>query len=229
MPHPLFASSRVTYTLPILGPYSVAITTLTTASSQVLDADNGRTGIIFSNPGSKNKRVMPTGSTLNGGSGGVLIYPQTEFVLIQGENTQYNTNSAWIAVTDDNADPSLTILNFTSNTPGAPIVQPRMRIEQNIPVVSPVGFPTINLGTGSQTILAADPNRTGVIFANPGTVAVGVCPSNLAASIGAGSVVILPGDSKRIIGNDYVRINCAWNGCAQSGSNNALTVLGLTG
>lgn len=224
---------------PILGPYSIAISNLTTASAQVLAADNARTGIIFHNPGSKNKRVLPAGTTaadlvtaatqLIGGTGGILIYPQSEFMLIQGEDTQYNTNCAWIAVTDDNTDGALTILNFTPNTPGAPLVQMTMRKLQDIPVTSPTATPTTTLGTGSVQVLAADPNRSGVLFANPGTNVAAVCPSNLAASIGAGSIIILPGDSKRIIGNDRVRINCAWNGIAQSGANNALTALSLYG
>jgi hypothetical protein len=43
----------------ILGPYAIAITTLTTVSQQVLAADNARNGVIFHNPGVQNKRVMP--------------------------------------------------------------------------------------------------------------------------------------------------------------------------
>lgn len=223
------ASAKPWYDLSILGPYSIAVTTLTTASQQIIAADNARTGIFFHNPGTKNKRIMPVGAFLAGGSGGILLYPQEDFVLIKREDSQWNVNCAWIAVTDDNSDGSLTILNFTPNTPGAAEVQPTMRVQQQIPVASPIGFPTVNLGTGSIQILAPDPNRNGVIFTNPGTVEAAVTPSNLAATIGAGSIIILPGATKQIIGNDLVKVNCAWNGIAQSGQNNALTALGLYG
>lgn len=214
---------------PILAPYSIGFTDLTTVSQEVIGEDIGRTGIIFANPGTKNKRVIPSGNTLAGGSGGILIYPQTEFMLLQGEGTQYNVNCAWIAVTDDNADGNLTVFDFTPGTPNAPEVQPTMRALQKVPVDSPVAFPLTALGTGSQTILDADPNRHGVIFANPGTIAAAVCPANLAASFGGGSLIILPGDSKRIVGNDRVRVNCGWRAISESGAGNALTALGLYG
>jgi hypothetical protein len=223
------ASAKPWYGLSILGPYSIAVTGLTTVSCQVIGADAARNGIFFHNPGTAAKRVMPAGSALAGGSGGILIYPQSDFILLQEENSQWNVNCAWNAVTDDNADGALTILNFTPNTPGAPEVQPTMRVAQQIPVNSPVGFPNTNLAAGSIPILGADPNRNGVIFQNPGTIVAAVCPSNLAAVVGAGSIIILPGAEKRIIGNDRVKVNCGWNGISQSGINNSLTALGLYG
>jgi hypothetical protein len=223
------ASAKPWYDLSILGPYSIAIATLNNAGAQVLGVDNARSGVIFHNPGSANKRVLPVGTSLAAGSGGILIYPQSDFILLQQENSQWNINCAWQAVTDDNTDGSLTILNFTPNTPNAPEVQPTMRVQQQIPVASPLAFPTITLGTGSIPILGADPNRNGVIFNNPGTVIAAVCPANLAAAIGAGSIILLPGQTKEIIGNDRVKVNCGWNGIAQSGNNNALTALGLYG
>src|ERR1039458_4971550 len=87
-------------------------------------------------------------------------------LVMKNQDSQFNINCAWVAVTDNNADGSLTILNFTPNTPGAPMVQQSMRSLQEIPVISPVGFPTSNLGLGSVLILAADPNRRGVPFHN---------------------------------------------------------------
>lgn len=221
--------SDIWYNLPIVGPYSLAIDDLTTVSSEVIAADIARTGIIFHNPGTKNKRVLPAGNTLAGGAGGILIYPQEEFILLQGETTQYNVNCAWIAVTDDDSDGSLTVLDFTPNTPDAPIVQPTIRQQQKVPVTSPVAELLATLGTGSETLLDPDPNRHGVIFHNPGTVNVAVCPDNVAAVVGAGSIVILPGDRKQIIGNDRVRINCGWNAIAASGSTNRITALSLYG
>jgi hypothetical protein len=224
---------------PILGPYGIGITTLTTVATQVLAPDSTRKGVFFHNPGAQNKRVLPAGQTagdlaaaiaaLVGGTGGILIYPQSDFPLLQGEDSRYNVNSAWVGVTDNNADGSLTILNFTPTTPGAPMVQMTMRALQQNPINSPVAAPSINVGTGSISILAPDPNRTGVIFGNPGTVNVAVTASNLSASIGAGSIVILPGGSKSIIGNSRVKVNCGWNGIAQSGNTNVITALGLYG
>lgn len=221
--------SDIWYNLPILSPYSIGFTDLTTVSQEVIGSDIGRTGIIFANPGTKNKRVIPAGNTLAGGSGGILIYPQTEFILIQGESTQFNINCAWLAVTDDDTDGNLTIFDFTPATPNAPMVQATIRQQQKVPVASPTAEPLTNLTTGSQRILEADPNRHGVIFANPGTVAAAVCPDNLAAAFGGGSLIVLPGDSKRIVGNDRVRINCGWNAISESGSGNALTPLSLYG
>jgi len=221
--------SDIWHNYPILGPYSTAITTLTTVSAQVIGADSGRTGIIFHNPGTKNKRVIPAGNTVAGSAGGILIYPQEEFILLQSESSQYNVNCAWLAVTDDNADASLTILDFTPGTPNAPVVQPTIRQQQKVPVTSPTATQLSDLTTGSQTLLAADPNRHGVIFHNPGTVAAAVCPDNIAAVYGAGSIVVLPGDRKTIVGNDRVRINCGWNAISESGANNRLTALSLYG
>ena len=43
---------------PILGPYSIAVTGLTTVAQQVLAADSGCKGVIFHNPGSKAKRIL---------------------------------------------------------------------------------------------------------------------------------------------------------------------------
>lgn len=214
---------------PILGPFGVAVTALTTASQQIVASDTGRRGILFHNPGTINKRVLPiSGGVLVGGAGGILIYPQSEFVLFQTEDTQFNVNSGWIAVTDDNSDGSLTVFDFTANTPGAPIVPSTMRLSQQNPVSSPVGSQVTGIGTGGISVLAADLNRHGVEFHNPSTVEVAVCPSNLAPAIGAGSMIVLPGATKRIIGNNLVRINCAWNAVAQS-AGGALTSLGLFG
>lgn len=214
---------------PILGPFGVAVTALTTASQQVVAPDTGRRGILFHNPGAQNKRVLPIGGgTLVGGAGGILIYPQEEFVIFQTEDTQFNVNSGWIAVTDNNADGMLTVFDFTANTPGAPIVPSTMRLSQQNPVLSPVGSQVSGIGTGGVPVLAADINRHGVEFHNPSAVQVAVCPSNLNPAIGAGSMIVLPGATKRIIGNNLVRVNCAWSAVAQS-AGGALTALGLYG
>ena len=217
------------YNLPILGPYGIAITTLTTVSESILSADPARAGVIFHNPGTQNKRVMPAGSALAGGAGGIVIYPQSEYILLKDANSQFNVNCEWIGVTDDNSDAALTIFNFTPNTPNAPEVRPTTRLLQQIPSSSPIGTQVTALTAGGKEILAADANRNGVQFHNPdASIIAAVCPSNLSPSIGAGSLIILPGQTKTIIGNDFVKVNCAWNGIAQSGSID-LTVLGLYG
>ncbi len=214
---------------PILGPYSIAITALTTVAQTVLAADPACKGVIFHNPGTKTKRIIPVGSALVGGTGGIVIYPQSEYKLLQDQGSHFNINVAWQAVTDDNTDGLLTVLSFTPNTPGAGQVRPTIRTLMQNPIASPVASETLTLGAGSQQVLAADPQRMGVQFHNPGTVNIGVCPSNLGASVGAGSIIVLPGDTKTLIGNDYVKINCAWNAAAASGNANALTALSLYG
>lgn len=217
------------YELPILGPYAIAITGLTTVSTGILVSDLTRAGVIFHNPGTVAKRVVPADSTLAGGSGGIVIYPQEEFTLIRAPNMPYNINCGWIGVTDDPADGALTIFNFTPQTPGAPKAPITTRLSQQIQVTSPISLQT-TLGTGSKQILAADANRGAVEFHNPGTVTLAVCPSNLPAVIGAaGSMILLPGDTKRIVGNQLVKINCAWNGIALSGASNPITALSFYG
>lgn len=217
------------YDLPILGPYAIAITNLTTVSSSVLAADSARTGVWFHNPGTKNKRIMPAGSVLAGGAGGILLGPQQDYALLKAEDSQYNINCEWIAVTDDNTEATLTILNFTPNTPGAAEVQPTTRLLQQISIVSPTGTQVTGIGIGSSTALAADPNRLGVEFFNPSVNTLAVCPSNLAAAIGAGSILLYPGVSKTIMGNDRVKVNCGWNVIADSGAANQLTALSFYG
>lgn len=215
---------------PILGPYAVAVTGLTLASQQVIGADPARKGIWFHNPGTQNKRIIPaSGAPLVGGAGGILLYPQEDFHLLQTEDSQFNVNVAWIGVTDNISDGSFTVLDFTPNTPGAPQVRPTIRMKQQIPVDSPIAsVASVQPGGGIQ-VAAANPNRNGIQFVNSSTQNIGVCPSNIAPSIGAGSIIVLPGQTKTIIGNDRVRVNCAWLATAAGGANNALAVLSLYG
>ena len=223
------ALARLTNDVPVLGPIGVAISSLTTAASTVLAFDAVRHGVYFHNPGTKTKRVAPSGSGLVGGAGGIPIYPGSSWMLLQGEDSDYQVNTAWEAVTDDNTDAALTVLNFSDANPAvtAPPM-PTMRQNQTISLTSPVDTLTV-LAVASIPILAADPNRRGVIFINASAVNQAVCPSNLAAVVGAGSIVIAPGAEARIVGNRRVKINCAWNGISASGSGNQITALGLYG
>jgi hypothetical protein len=213
------------YSLSLLGPTGIAISNLTTVAEQVLGSDQTRAGVIFHNPGSTYpKRVLPAGTTaadlaaaiaaLVGGSGGILIEPQSELILLQDETDQYNVNCAWVGVTDNNADAALSIFNFTPS--GQPIRPPTMRYSQQIPVTSPLATSISGIGTGSQALLGFDANRTGVKFHNPGTITDAVCPANLGALIGAGSMIVLPGDTKTIMGNDQIKVTCGWNVAAAS-------------
>ncbi len=223
------ALSRLVNDVPVLGPIGVAVTTLTTAASSVLGFDPVRHGVYFHNPGTKTKRVAPAGSGLVGGAGGIPIYPGSSWMLLQGEDTDYQVNTAWEAVTDDNADGALTVLNFTDANPAVTTApMPTMRQNQVISLTSPTDGVTA-LAVASIPILSADPNRRGVIFINASAVNQAVCPANLAAVIGAGSIVIAPGAEARVIGNRRVKINCAWNGISASGSGNQITALGLYG
>lgn len=212
------------YSLSLLGPTAIAISALTTVSQQIIGPDQTRAGIVFHNPGTQNKRVLPAGvsaadltaalAALAGGSGGLVIYPQEEIILLQDETDQYNVNCAWVGVTDNNADAALSIFNFTPT--GAPLRLPTIRQQQQIPVTSPIATQVLGIATGSQTALAQDPNRTGVQFHNPGTVNIAVSPANLGATIGAGSMIVLPGATKTIMGNDQIKVTCGWNVCAAS-------------
>jgi hypothetical protein len=214
---------------PVLGPIGVAITTLSTVASSVLGFDAVRHGVLFHNPGTKTKRVAPAGVSLAGGSGGMPIFGGSSWMLLQDENSDYQVNCEWQAVTDDNADAALTILNFTDANPAVTTApMPTIRQNQVISVTSPVDTATA-LATSSIPILSADPNRRGVIFINASLVDIAVCPSNLVAIVGAGSIVVPAGGEARILGNRRVKINCAWNGISASGSGNQLTALGLYG
>ena len=215
------ALSNLVSDVPVLGPIAVAAS-LSTVSSQVLAADPVRRGVIFHNPGSINIRVVPSNLTPVAGSSGILIYPQTEETIF-GTDT-IHVNSAWNAICDSATTP-LTIFNFTDANASVPAPEAVAQLTYQVPIVSPNGIQTSTLGTSSVQIIAANPNRRGILFHNPGPNTVAVCPSNLNAIIGAGSMVILPGDEKRIMATGRIRVNCAWKAIASTGSSNYLTVL----
>lgn len=214
--------------IPVLGPVGVAVTGLTTVQSQVIASDNVRHGLIFHNPSATiAKRVGPVGMNLTAGSGGILIYPQSDFVLLQDDDVLLNVNCAWNALTDNNSDGNLTIFNFTDVNASVPAPEPVASLNYSVPISSPSGTQVSTLGTASSAIIGANQNRRGIIFQNPGSVIAGVCPANLAAVIGAGSWTVLPGQERRILAKGRTRVNCGWNGIAATGANNKLTILEL--
>ena len=214
------------YDIPVLGPIGVGIGTLGTTWQQVLAADIGRRGVIFHNSGGNNLRVAPANILVQPahGEGALLIYPQEDAIVL-AEDEHENVNCAWMAWVDSGSNQPVSILNFTSASIGTP-PQPLASLSQGSSISSPLGI-GILLGAASAPVIGANPVRRGITFHNPGSVNVAVCPSNLSASIGAGSIIIVPGGTKTFMAKpkSRIRVNCGWNGAAASGSNNPLTVL----
>lgn len=222
----LLPLARLRGDIPVLGPTGIAISNLTTVFSQVLGADPVRHGILFHNPGSAAKRVAPANMALAGNAGGIVIFPQTDWLLLdQGEDERFNVNAAWNAVTDNNADGALTIWNFTDQPPAGNPPLPIADLNLDIQIASPAGTQVSNLTTASQSVLGPNSRRRGILFHNPDSVIIGVSPANIPAAIGAGSRLILPGQELRLKAEGRVRINCGFNAFAQSGNNHSLTIL----
>jgi hypothetical protein len=211
------------YDIPVLGPTGVAFPSLGTTSSQVLAPDNVRHGVIFHNPGSGIIRVAPSNLALVTGVGGILIYPQSEETFF--EDDLFRVTAGWNAVSDVAGPQPLTIFNFTDLTSVKPPPEPLARLTGSSTNVSPNGVQISNLTTASQQVIGANPNRRGIVFMNPGAQIAYVCPANLTAVAGAGSMTVLPGGEKRIVAKGRVRVNCAWNAIAAQGSGNSLTIL----
>lgn len=211
--------------VPVLGPIGIAIDDLGTTSQQVLAGDPVRRGLVFHNPGAVSIRLAPANLTPVAGAGGILLYGQSDLILLEGDDNMFNLNCAWKAVADSGADNPLTIFNFTDNNQSVPAPNAVSRLNVNVPITSPNGIAIAALATASQQVIGANPNRRGILFQNPGSEIVAVCPANLDASISAGSWIILPGQERRILAKGRVRVNCAWNAIAAAGIANKLTIL----
>lgn len=211
--------------IPVLGPIGVGVATLNGTPSLVLAADAQRRGVVFHNPGSNNLRVSPVGTVLSGNAGGILIYPQSDFVFF-ADDEHVNVNAAWNAWVDSGSGQPISILNFTSANFAAAAPMPLASLNQGSAITSPNATGVL-VGTSSIPAIGANPQRRGITFHNAGTVAMAVCPANLVAQIGAGSIVILPGASKTYMAQarSKIRVNCGWNVIAQSGGGNPLTIL----
>ena len=219
--------------VPILGPIGVAVTAISNTAMPAIAADNLRHGILFFNPNSATVlRIAPAGVNLVAGSGGIAIEPFSFFELydsVGGETGNSNAivrvNCAWNVVADSAGAFGLTIWNFTDNN--QTVAAPEMIAHQNmdIDISSPNGGQVTNLTTASSTLLGSNPNRRGILFHNPGTQNKAVCPANLAASQGAGSIILLPKAQKQINAFGKVRVNCGFKAQTANNGDGSLTWL----
>lgn len=209
--------------IPVLGPIGVAIATLGAASAAVLAGDAVRHGVIFHNPGSDTVWITPGNLAAAAGAGSIPVYPQTEVSIF--EEDMLKVICAWNARTQSLSNQPLTILNFTDNNPAAPAPEAKASLNLDPGILSPVAIAVGNLGTVSQQVIGPNPVRRAIAFINAGTVPLYVCPANLTAIAGAGSVTVLPGQMKEMRARGRIRVNCGWNAIAASGSNRPLTIL----
>lgn len=219
--------ASLVYDVPVLGPTGVGFATMGAVWQQVLAFDATRRGVIFHNPGAIDLLVAPANlpSQPVNGAGAIRIYPQSEAVIL-AENEHDNVNSAWMGWSDGGANQPISILNFTGTNNSAPAPQPLASLRQGSSINSPSGS-GVSVGTASVPLIGANAVRRGITFHNPGSVVLGFAPANLSASIGAGSIILLPGQSKTFMAKPQsrIRVNCGWNGIAQSDSNNPVTIL----
>lgn len=218
----------LTHDVPVLGPIGIGLATLGTVWAQVLAADAARRGVIFHNPGAQNLFVAPANLAVQpaSGQGALLVYPG-ESAEVLAEDEHQNVNCAWMAWVAGGSNQPLSILNFTStNAAVTAAPMPLASLNQGSTIASPLGSGVL-VGGASTTAIAANRQRRGITFHNPGTVALAVCPANLTAVFGAGGITLLPGQSKTFMAKPQsrIRVNCGWNVIAQSGSNNPLTIL----
>lgn len=221
-PMPLAGLSNA---IPVLGPIGIGIATLGTTWIQVLPADAGRRGVLFYNPGANNLRVTPVNLAVQGNAGAFLIYPG-EWLEFYADDLSVNVNSAWMAWVDTGTNQPISILNFTSTNTSVPAPQPQSQMSYGVPVQSPLTYGT-TLTNASVPIIAANPQRRTVVFHNPGTVNVAVTPANLVAVIGAGGIILLPGQTKQIPAKGLIKVNCGWNGIAAVAGSQPFTVAEL--
>jgi hypothetical protein len=102
----------------------------------------------------------------------------------------------------------------------------------DIPVLGPIGVGIGTLGTTWAQVLAADSQRRGVVFHNPGSQNLRVAPANLTVqpSAGQGAILIYPDEEFELYADDE-HMNCsqAWMAWVDSGSNQPISILNFTG
>jgi hypothetical protein len=212
--------------IPVLGPIGVAVSGIGTVWQQVLGSDATRRGVIFHNPGNVDVLVAPANLSSQPATdaGALRIYAQSDLVLLS-EDEHQNLNTAWMAWVDGGAG-VLSILNFSGVNASVPPPMPLASLNQGSGIPSPLASGKL-LAAASLAAIGANAQRRGITFHNPGAVNLAVCPSNLVAAIGAGSIILLPGQTRTYMAKpkSRIRVNCGWNAIAASGTNNPLTVL----
>jgi hypothetical protein len=219
--------------IPILGPIGVAVTGISNTPVAAIAADSLRHGILFFNPNPATLlRVLPAGATLVSGSGGIAIEPFSYFELYDSDggnlgagNGLVRVNCAWNVVADAAGAFGLTIWNFTDNNQTVAAPNPVAYQNVDVDISSPTAFQTAALTTASSTLIGSNANRRGVLFHNPGTQNKAIAPANLAASLTAGSIILLPKSEKRIDARGKVRINCGFNALTANNGDGTLSAL----
>jgi hypothetical protein len=219
--------------IPILGPIGVAVTGISNTPMAAIAADSLRHGILFFNPNPATVlRILPVGATLVSGSGGIAIEPFSYFEIYDSDggnlgagNGLIRVNCAWNVVADTAGSFGLTIWNFTDNNQSVPAPAPVAYVNTDIDISSPTALTTSALTTASSALAASNANRRGILFHNPGTQNKAIAPANLAASLTAGSIILLPKSEKRIDARGKVRINCGFNALTANNSDGSLSVL----
>lgn len=108
-----------------------------------------------------------------------------------------------------------------------PFTAPTIQQSYQIGLTSPVGS-TVLVGTASTAVIGPSASRRGLMFFNPGTVVLYICPANQAAVIGQGIPIFPGGGPLDMLGDGkLIAYNSGWNAIAASGSNNPLTILEL--
>ncbi len=220
--------------IPVLGPVGVAVTGISNVAVAAIAADSLRHGILFFNPNPATVlRVAPANVTLVSGSGGIAIEPLSYFELYDSLGGNFGNdaglvriNAAWNVVADTAGAFGLTVWNFSDANPA--VANPPNAVaylNTDIDIVSPNGWQTSALTTASSVFLNPNQNRRGILFHNPGTQNKAVCPANLAASQGAGSIIIVPKAQKEIRACGKVRINCGFNAATANNADGTLTAL----
>lgn len=103
--------------------------------------------------------------------------------------------------------------------------EPQVRQNLSVPILSPVATGITTLTTASLQVIGANSRRRKIQFINPNIAAditIWVCPSNLAATTGGGSIPVFPGGDLTI---EDENVNCAWSAIAGGGSGRGLTIL----
>jgi hypothetical protein len=112
------------------------------------------------------------------------------------------------------------------------MAHPLADLAHDVPVLGPIGVGVGTLGTVWVQVLAADAQRRGVIFHNPGANDLFVAPSNLASqpANNAGAFRIYSQEEQTFFADDeHVNVNTAWYGWVSTGTNQPVSILDFTG